>query len=129
MLYQVVRLEPKSFRHRKPDGKGGWIWQGSERRVPYRWPELLKYPDATIFICEGEKDADRVASLEHCATTVASGEWTADCVKALAGRDVLILEDNDDAGRKKANEAATALGAPLRRSGLCGFLICQTKAT
>jgi hypothetical protein len=40
---------------------------------------------------------------------VASGKWTDDCIKALAGRDVLILEDNDEAGRKKATEAATAL--------------------
>ena len=30
-------------------------------------------------------------------------------VKALAGRDCLILEDNDDTGRKKAHETATAL--------------------
>jgi hypothetical protein len=108
-LYQVVRLHPKSFRHRRPDGKGGWVWQGSEQRVLYRWPELLKYPDATVFICEGEKDADRVASLNLCATTVASGEWTADCVKALAGRDCWILEDNDEPGRKKAQETAAAL--------------------
>jgi hypothetical protein len=87
LLYQVVRLQPKSFRHRKPDGKGGWVWQGSERRVLYRWPDLIKYPDATVFVCEGEKDADRIAALDHCATTVASGEWTSDCIKALAGRD------------------------------------------
>jgi hypothetical protein len=40
-----------------------------------------------VFVCEGEKDADRVASLGLCATTVASGEWTSDCIKALAGRD------------------------------------------
>src|SRR5262245_27745418 len=25
LLYQVVRLEPKSFRQRRPDGNGGWI--------------------------------------------------------------------------------------------------------
>ena len=62
-----------------------------------------------MFITEGEKDADRVASLGHCATTAASGKWTDDCVKALAGRDLIILEDNDEAGRKKALEAATAL--------------------
>jgi hypothetical protein len=114
LLYQVVRLEPKSFRHRKPDGNGGWLWQGSERRVPYRWPELIKYPDATVFVCEGEKDADRVASLSHCATTAASGEWTADCSKALAGRDCFILEDNDAAGRKKALDAATALNGSAK---------------
>jgi len=110
MLYQVLRLEPKSFRQRRPDGNGGWIWKLDDvPRVPYRLPELLNYPDATIFITEGEKDADRVASLNHCATTVAGGKWTEDCVKALAGRDCLILQDNDDAGAGKALAAAQAL--------------------
>src|SRR5262249_47096710 len=110
LLYQVCRLEPKSFRQRRPDGKGGWIWSVKDcRHIPYRLPELLKDPDACVFVCEGEKDSDRVASLDHCATTVACGDWTDDCVNALAGRDVLILEDNDDAGRKKAHEAASAL--------------------
>ena len=79
------------------------------RRVPYRWPELLQFPDATVFICEGEKDADRVASLGHCATTVAGNKWTDDCVKALAGRDVIVLQDNDKPGREKALAAAQAL--------------------
>lgn len=102
LLYQVLRFEPKDFRYRYPNGK-------TDRRVLYRWPDLLQYPNGTAFICEGEKDADRIASLGHCATTVASGKWTADCIKALAGRDCLILEDNDDTGRKKALEAALAL--------------------
>ena len=62
LLYQVLRLEPKSFRQRRPDGNGGWTWELDERRVPYQWPELLKYPDGTVFVCEGEKDADRVAN-------------------------------------------------------------------
>src|SRR5262245_9436272 len=110
LLYQVVRLEPKDFRQRQPDGKGGWLWHlNGVRRVPYRLQQLAQFPDATVFICEGEKDADRVEGLGHCATTVATGSWTADCVKALAARDVFILEDNDDAGRKKAQEAAAAL--------------------
>ena len=110
MLYQALRLEPKDFRQRGPDGKGGWLWKLDDiRRVPYRWPELLKYPDATVFITEGEKDAERVASLGQCATTVACGGWTDDCVKALAGRDCIILQDNDDAGTKKALAAAHAL--------------------
>jgi AAA domain len=109
LLYQMVRYDPKDFKHRQPDGKGGWIYKGSDQRVPYRLPELLKYPDGTVFVCEGEKDADRVASLGHCATTVASGKWTEDCVAPLAGRDILILEDNDETGRRKALDAANAL--------------------
>ncbi len=69
----------------------------------------MQYPDATVFITAGEKDADRVAELGQCATTVACGKWTSDCITPLAGHDVYILEDNDDAGRKKALEAAQAL--------------------
>ena len=92
LLYQVVRYDPKDFRQRRPDGNGGWIWNlGNTWRVLYRLPELLQFPDATVFVCEGEKDADRVASLGHCATTVASGKWTDDCIKPLAGRDIIVL--------------------------------------
>ena len=127
LLYQVERLEPKAFRQRRPDGQGGWIYRlGDIRRVPYHWPELLKYPDGTIFVCEGEKDADRVAALGVCATTVAGGKWTEDCVKVLAGRDVIILADTDKAGEKKALEAASALHATaatirlVRLPGLTG---------
>jgi RecA-family ATPase len=110
LLYEVLRYEPKTFRQRRPDGNGGWIWQlGDVRRVPYRLPELLQYPDATTFVCEGEKDAGAVAALNLCATTVAGGKWTDDCVKALAGRDIIILEDADAAGCKKALAAAHAL--------------------
>lgn len=109
LLYQVLRYEPKDFRQRQPNGNGGWTWKVDDRHVPYRWHDLLKFPDATIFVTEGEKDADRVAELELCATTVAAGKWTDDCIKALTGRDIVILEDNDDAGRNKALEAATAL--------------------
>jgi len=114
LLYQVLRLEPKGFRQRRPDGNGGWIWELDERRVLYHWPELLKYPDGSVFICEGEKDADRVAALGHCTTCVAGGKWTEECVTALAGRDVIILEDNDDAGRAKALAAARALHGSVK---------------
>ena len=109
LLYQTVRYQPKDFRQRQPDGNGGWILRLGDRRVPYRLPELLKYPDATVFVCEGEKDADSVASLGYVATTVASHKWTAECAQGLAGRDCWILEDNDKAGRKNALDAAEAL--------------------
>jgi hypothetical protein len=109
LLYQVLKYEPKDYLQRRPDGNGGWTWDRQGRRVLFRLPELLKYPDATVFFTEGEKDADRIISLGHCATTLASGTWTSECAQALAGRDVWILEDNDDKGRKRAREAAEAL--------------------
>jgi RecA-family ATPase len=110
LLYQVVRLDPKEFRQRRPGNDGKWKWDlNGQARVPYRLPELVRFPDATVFVCEGEKDADRVASIGLCATTAASGKWTQECVAALAGRDVVILQDNDGAGTEKATEAARLL--------------------
>jgi hypothetical protein len=108
LLYQVLRYEPKTFRQRRPNGKG-WIWKLEDRRVVYRWPDLRRFPDATIFVTEGEKDADRLWSINLCATTVAAGKWTDECVQALTGRDIIILQDNDEAGRTKAIEAAKLL--------------------
>jgi hypothetical protein len=115
LLYDVVRYAPKTFRQRHPDGNGGWIWSVKGcKRVLYRLQNLLAYPVATVFVCEGEKDANRVASLQLCATTVACGDWKDVDVSALAGRDVVILEDADKAGHKKALAAANALHGTAR---------------
>src|SRR3981081_972972 len=56
LLYQVCRKErfnaagekDKTFRQRHPDGNGGWIDTQGPRRVLYRWPDLVAYPDATV---------------------------------------------------------------------------------
>jgi RecA-family ATPase len=110
-LYRVCRLASKKFIQERADGRGGWLpGLNGQRTVLYRWPELARYPDATVFICEGEKDADRVARLGACATTISgSAKWTEETVAALAGRDCLILEDNDETGREKTLAAAHAL--------------------
>jgi RecA-family ATPase len=117
VAYVVERLpptptNPKPFRQYRPQPGAGPIYQGvfdGVDRIPYRLPELLGSPHATIFVTEGEKDADNVAELGLCATTVAGGVWTETCAAPLAGRDIVILEDNDETGRKKALTAATAL--------------------
>jgi RecA-family ATPase len=115
-LYRVRRLASKKFVQERPDGRGGWLLGlNGQRTVPYRWAELAQYPDATVFVCEGEKDADRVASIGVCATTISGGaKWTDETVAALAGRDCLILEDNDEAGREKALAAAHVLSGQAK---------------
>jgi hypothetical protein len=116
LLYQVQRLEPKTFRQRRPDGRGGWITSNvfeGVTRVPYRWPELAiemaAYPDAPIFCTEGEKDCDRVRGLGLFATCVAGSVWTPEIAAMLKGRDIILLEDNDKAGRENAGKAGQAL--------------------
>jgi RecA-family ATPase len=124
LLYQVVRYSPKSFSQRRPDGNGGWITHGvfeGIRRIPYRWADLAKYPDGSVFVTEGERDADNVAALGLCSTCVAGGVWTADCAAPLADRDVFILEDNDKAGREKSLTAAAALHGVAKTIRIVAF--------
>jgi hypothetical protein len=74
VVYEVLRYKPKSFAQRVPNGTGGFIYKlDGVPRVLYRLPELMQFPSATVFICEGEKDADAVAALGLCATTISGG--------------------------------------------------------
>lgn len=70
-IYQVRRHDPKTFRPWKiVDGKAIPSLEGIPR-LPYRLPELLRAEE--VWIVEGEKDADTLASLGIAATTRAGG--------------------------------------------------------
>jgi hypothetical protein len=76
LLSQAVRYEPKDFSQRRPDGNGDWIWNvEGVRRVPYRLPELIAAVEAggTVYVAEGEKDADALAKAGVVATTSPMG--------------------------------------------------------
>jgi putative DNA primase/helicase len=107
LLFQVCRYDPKSFRQRRPDGKGGWIWSlKGVKRVLYRLPEVIEAnaEGQTICIVEGEKDANALAELGLCATCNAGGaeKWEISYSESLRGADVVILPDKDEPGRKHA---------------------------
>jgi putative DNA primase/helicase len=112
LLFQVVRFDPKDFRQRRPHGDA-WTWNlGDVRRVLYRLPELLAAKhDTPVFVAEGEKDVDALTRLGLCATTNAggAGKWRPEYSDALKGRQVVILPDNDDPGRRHAADVARAL--------------------
>jgi putative DNA primase/helicase len=113
LVFQVVRYEPKNFRQRRPEGSD-WVWnlQGV-RIVPYRLPELLDaiVSERTVFVVEGEKDADNLAKLNIVATCNAggAGNWKAQHAAHLKGADVVIIPDNDDPGRHHAASVARSL--------------------
>jgi hypothetical protein len=111
--FQVVRFDPKDFRQRRPDGKGGYIWNlEGVRRVPYRLPELLAAePLETVFVAEGEKDANRLADMGLVAITnpEGAGKWREEYTATLRERHVTILQDNDKDGREHAEKVAGAL--------------------
>ncbi len=113
VLFEVVRYAPKDFRQRRPDGKGGWIWNlGSTRRVPYRLPELFAADKGEhVFIVEGEKDSEALAALGLVATTNpgGAGKWRGEHNEPLRGRHVTILPDNDKPGEDHARLIAASL--------------------
>jgi DNA primase len=114
LLYQVVRMEPKDFRQRRPDGEGGWCWRlGDVRRVLYKLPQLVApaWADRTVYLVEGEKDADRLWSLGAVATTTCGGapSWRDIYAESLRGRDVVLIPDNDEPGLKHMRQAYKSL--------------------
>lgn len=114
VLFQAIRLQPKNFRQRQPDGKGGWTWNlKGVRLVPYRLPEIVEAIalERRVFIVEGEKDADALRKLGMAATCnpMGAGKWRQEYREHFVGADVVIIPDNDESGRKHASDVANAL--------------------
>jgi hypothetical protein len=114
LTYQVVRFAPKAFRQRRPNGSpDSFVWDmAGVSPLPYRLPELLAAPpDAPVFICEGERDVDRLAGLGLIASTNngGAGKWRPELSQYFTGRKCLVVADNDAPGRAHAADVAAKL--------------------
>jgi 5S rRNA maturation endonuclease (ribonuclease M5) len=112
ILYEKVRLSPKSFRQYPGSGNTRGSIRGV-RKVPYNLPQLLRH-DGKVFICEGEKDCDTLAALGCVATTNPNGASNFDevadqIIEATRGADVYITMDADLAGLERAIHVASRL--------------------
>jgi putative DNA primase/helicase len=115
-VYKIIRKGPKKqfFQARYDattnDYVSGTGCMEGVRRVPYR---LNEWADAegVILIPEGEKDVDRLWSLKFLATCNAggAGKWSRGFSPYFTGREVIIIPDNDQAGRDHAREIADCL--------------------
>jgi hypothetical protein len=113
ILHETVRFRPKGFAQRRPNGSGGYVWnlEGVDR-VIYNLPEILKAdPSTTIYIVEGEKDADRLSKLGLLATTSpeGAGKWHRVDSSTLHGRRCVCFPDNDESGCNHAEQVAKSL--------------------
>jgi hypothetical protein len=127
LLFEVVRFEPKDFRQRRPDGRGGWIWNLDHvRRVPFHLPQLMAAKGTTVHVVEGEKDVLALERLGLVATCNpgGAGKWRLEFAEYFRGADVVILPDNDEAGESHARQVAANLkpvAARLRILRLLGL--------
>ena len=115
LLFQTCRYDPKNFRQRRPNGKGGWVWNlNGVRLVPYRLSLLIEAVgvNQTVLVVEGERDVETAEALGLRATCnpMGAGKWRDEYDRHFADADVLIIPDNDEAGWRHAN----SVGAHLR---------------
>ena len=82
---------------------------GNTAKVPlYRLPRIKDEP--MVVDTEGEKDADESAKIDLPTTTSGgTGSWREDHSEALRSKDVVIVADADEPGRKDAQEKAASL--------------------
>lgn len=110
LLYQVCRFEPKTFRPRYPDGRGGWVWKKHQNQVLYHLSEVLEAP--IVFVVEGERDVETMRDYGFVATTNAGGAnaaWLDSYTDALRRREVILIPDRDAPGRRRVISIARKL--------------------
>lgn len=128
LLYQAVRYEPKDFRQRRPLPEGGWSWSiKGVRRVLYHLPEVLEAvaKGEEIFICEGEKDVEAARALGLVATCNAMGadngtgnKWLLEFGSIFKGANVIVIPDQDDAGKRHADWVLSTLDGHAKHIGV-----------
>ena len=110
--YQVCRMYPKSFRQRRPDGRGGYIYKmDGVEPLPYNLPGIMKNPDQPVFVVEGEQCADALIEAGLVATTShgGAGKWLDAHAQHLVGRNVVVMPDNDEVGLRHADTVIASL--------------------
>lgn len=133
LVYQVCRYDwpdpnspkghSKTFLQRIPDAtkQNGWAYKVRDKivPVPYRLPELLAdirdgFP---IFIVEGEKKVDllREQGVPATCNHGGAGKFPDALVDWFKGADVILMPDNDEAGRKHTDIVGRKLEGIARR--------------
>lgn len=113
-IFQVVRLEPKSFRQcRIVDGNKVWNMEGI-RRVLFNLPKVLKAN--RVILVEGEKDVIALEKLGFIATTSPGGAsaWMDGYAESLKGKEVVLCGDNDEAGQKYVEQVFKSLAGKVK---------------
>lgn len=127
LVYQVVRLRPKSFRQRRlapgfklDEVEQAWCAKGWINDLEGVEPLLFRLPDVLaavksgdpIWVCEGEKDALRLVEAGVCATcnSGGAGKWSPSFTDILRNaKSLVIVRDRDKAGGEHAKRLYTWL--------------------
>ena len=118
-ILAVVRYQAEDGKQIRPFSRneaGSWKLGCPAGRLPlYRLPEVI--PAETVVVVEGEKCADRLRELGLVGTTSAFGAGSArrSDWSPLAGKEVLIVPDEDRPGSDYARDVARSLAGQTPR--------------
>lgn len=107
------RLDTPELKNAVPPQLGA-VWIDAAEPILYRLYDVIQgiQNGETLYIVEGEKDADNLAALGFVATTcpMGAGKWRDSYTETLNRcREAVILPDKDEPGRKHAESVAKAL--------------------
>jgi AAA domain/Bacterial regulatory protein, arsR family len=120
-VFETVRYYKngeKSFYQRRPTANGGYdkgLGQGANRvpLVLYNLPEITQAiaQKQQIFIVEGEKDVETLKRNGLVATCnpMGAGKWRSEFNSILRDANVIVLPDNDEAGKAHGDKVAREL--------------------
>ena len=131
LLFEVARIQTrdgKTFRQHRPVDPAKGLFPivcsvPAEIRghTIYRQAEVAAAIRAgrTVYVVEGEKDADTIASFGYCGTTSPMGadHWEKGHSEHLRGADVVVIPDADSSGAKYGQaivDSATEIARSVR---------------
>jgi putative DNA primase/helicase len=125
VLFTKIRVEPgfngkdKSFYWEREDENGNVVRNLSGcRKALYQLPKLLKgiAEKQTIFLVEGEKDADKLLVYGLVATTAPESlKWPDEFSEVLKDSDIVILYDMDKTGWERRDLLCKKLRGLVKR--------------
>lgn len=103
----------KKDMYKEPNEKKSAIWSRYENGAYktglkgiepplYNIQDVVKELD-TVYIVEGEKDADTVKKMGYTTTTLPKKKWITDYEKYLKDKNIVVIRDVDEAGERNAN--------------------------
>ena len=120
MWPEFIIIYSPGFYQRQSDDEGRYV-NSLMDIVPtlYHQDKLRKVIDSDmlLYIVEGEKDVNRLWSLGIAATTnpMGAGKWRNSYAEVLRGADLIIIPDNDKAGRDHASHVAKSCYGKAKR--------------
>jgi len=112
--YKTSDAKGKTYSIHRVDASGKRVAGLKDTRiVPFNLPELLaaKKAGKAIYLVEGEKAADALASIGAVATTshTGAGSWPTEITQYFSGANVVVIPDHDEPGRSYAKRAIAHL--------------------